>query len=99
MEPIALVDNQFFKIAQAKGAIQIKLHRQLKSIVKSAIISCHSSGKYYVSLLCKEEIVELPKTNSAIGIDLGITDFAILSVNQKIVNNKFTSNYGKETRA
>ncbi|MCZ1678539.1 RNA-guided endonuclease TnpB family protein, partial [Enterococcus faecium] len=58
----------------------------------------HSSGKYYISLLCKEEIIELPKTNSTIGIDLGIMDFAILSDGQKIDNNKFTSKMEKKLK-
>jgi len=49
-------------------------------------------------LLCKEEINELPKTNSAIGIDLGITDFAILSDGQKIDNNKLTSKMEKKLK-
>ncbi|BDP62115.1 hypothetical protein EfmJHP38_30530 (plasmid) [Enterococcus faecium] len=65
---------------------------------KSATISRHSSGKYYISLLCKEEIIELPKTNSTIGIDLGIMDFAILSDGQKIDNNKFTSKMEKKLK-
>ncbi|WP_159217164.1 transposase, partial [Klebsiella pneumoniae] len=76
----------------------IKLHRQPKGIIKSATISRHSSGKYYISLLCKEEIIELPKTNSTIGIDLGIMDFAILSDGQKIDNNKFTSKMEKKLK-
>ncbi|WP_426494484.1 transposase, partial [Enterococcus faecium] len=74
------------------------LHRQPKGIIKSATISRHSSGKYYISLLCKEEIIELPKTNSTIGIDLGIMDFAILSDGQKIDNNKFTSKMEKKLK-
>ncbi|WP_147232595.1 RNA-guided endonuclease TnpB family protein, partial [Enterococcus faecium] len=48
--------------------------------------------------LCKEEIIELPKTNSTIGIDLGIMDFAILSDGQKIDNNKFTSKMEKKLK-
>lgn len=88
---VALIENKFIKIPKLKSVIRIKLHRQPKGLIKSATISRHSSGKYYVSLLCKEEIAELPKTNFAIGIDLGITDFAILSDGQKIENNKFTS--------
>lgn len=43
-------------------------------------------------------MVELPKTNSAIGIDLGITDFAILSDCQKVDNNKFTSKMEKKLK-
>ena len=81
-----------------KSLIRIKLHRQPKGRIKSATISRHASGKYYISLLCKEEINELPKTNSAIGIDLGITDFAILSDGQKIDNNRFTSKMEKKLK-
>ncbi|MBM6823354.1 transposase, partial [Fusobacterium mortiferum] len=32
---------------------------------------------------------ELPKTNSSVGIDLGIKDMAILSTGEKIENLKF----------
>ena len=48
--------------------------------------------------MCKEEIAKLPKTNSTIGIDLGITDFAILSNGQKIDNNKFTAKMAKKLK-
>lgn len=95
---IALIDNQFVKLPKLKSLVKITLHRKHKGLIKSATISRHSSGKYYISLLCKEEIAELPKTNSAIGIDLGITDFAILSNGQKIDNNKFTSKMSKKLK-
>ena len=95
---VALIDNKFIKVPKLKSLIRIKLHRQPKGMIKSATISRHASGKYYISLLCKEEISELPKTNSAIGIDLGITDFAILSDGQKIDNNKFTSKMEKKLK-
>ena len=95
---IALIDSKFIKIPKLKSLVRIKLHRQPKGMIKSATISRHSSGKYYISLLCKEEISELPKTNSAIGIDLGITDFAILSDGQKIDNHKFTSKMEKKLK-
>ena len=95
---VALIDNKFIKVPKLKSLIRIKLHRQPKGMIKSATISRHASGKYYISLLCKEEISELPKTNSAIGIDLGITDFAILSDGQKIDNHKFTSKMEKKLK-
>ena len=95
---IALIDNKFIKIPKLKSLVRIKLHRQPKGIIKSATISRHSSGKYYISLLCKEEVNELPKMKSAIGIDLGITDFVILSDGQKIDNNKFTSKMEKKLK-
>ncbi|RBR28330.1 IS200/IS605 family element RNA-guided endonuclease TnpB [Enterococcus cecorum] len=95
---VALIDSKFIKVPKLKSLIRIKLHRQPKGMIKSATISRHASGKYYISLLCKEEINELPKTNSAIGIDLGITDFAILSDGQKIDNNRFTSKMEKKLK-
>ncbi|RBR32444.1 IS605 OrfB family transposase [Enterococcus cecorum] len=95
---IALIGSKFIKLPKLKSLVRIKLHRQPKGMIKSATISRHSSGKYYISLLCKEEISELPKTNSAIGIDLGITDFAILSDGQKIDNHKFTSKMEKKLK-
>ncbi|MEQ3466078.1 IS200/IS605 family element RNA-guided endonuclease TnpB [Enterococcus cecorum] len=95
---VALIDSKFIKVPKLKSLVRIKLHRQPKGMIKSATISRHSSGKYYISLLCKEEISELPKTNSAIGIDLGITDFAILSDGQKIDNNRFTSKMEKKLK-
>lgn len=95
---ISLIDSKFIKVPKLKSLVRIKLHRQPKGIIKSATISRHSSGKYYISLLCKEEIIELPKTNSTIGIDLGIMDFAILSDGQKIDNNKFTSKMEKKLK-
>ena len=95
---IALIGSKFIKVPKLKSLVRIKLHRQPKGMIKSATISRHSSGKYYISLLCKEEISELPKINSAIGIDLGITDFAILSDGQKIDNHKFTSKMEKKLK-
>ena len=95
---IDLIDHKFVKVPKLKSLVKIKIHRQPKGIIKSATISRHPSGKYHISLLCKEEIVELPKTDSSIGIDLGITDFAIFSDGQKIDNNKFTSKMEKKLK-
>lgn len=95
---IALIDNKFIKLPKLKSLIRIKLHRQPQGIIKSATLSRHSSGKYYISLLCKEEVSDLPKCHSAIGIDLGIADFVIFSDGQKIDNNKFTSKMEKKLK-
>lgn len=86
---IALIDNKFVKIPKLKSLVKITLHRQPKGLLNSATISRHSSGKYYISLLCKEEISELPKSNSAIGIDLGILHILLffLTVRKLIIIN------------
>lgn len=58
----------------------------------SATVSRSPSGKYFASICCKEVQVErFDKTESVIGIDLGIKDFAITSDGEKIDNPKYLS--------
>lgn len=71
------------------GWIRVKNHRQITGTIKSATISMTATGKYHVSILCESDISPLPKTGSNVGIDLGISDFAILSTGEKIGNQRF----------
>jgi len=82
------LDGRFIKLPKV-GWVRVKVHRQIKGIIKSATISMTPTGAYYVSILCETEIVPLPKTGSSVGIDLGISDFAILSTGEKIRNERF----------
>ena len=78
------------------GWVKLKMHRQTKGIVKSATISMTPAGKYFASILCEEEIAPLPKTNSSVGIDLGLENFAILSTGEKIGNRRFFNQLSKK---
>lgn len=80
------------------GLVKFSKSREVNGRILSATIRKNASGKFFVSLLCEEEITPLPKTNKSVGIDLGITDFAILSNGQKIDNNKFTSKMEKKLK-
>ncbi|MDF2857006.1 MAG: transposase [Neobacillus sp.] len=68
------------------GLIRFAKSREVKGRIMSAIIRRNPSGKYFVSLATETEVTELPKTQSAIGIDMGVKDFATLS-NEKIYPN------------
>ena len=82
------LENGFVKLPKV-GWVKVKAHRHIDGIIKSATISMATTGKYYISSLCETEIAPLPKTNSSVGIDLGISDFAILSTGEKIGNRRF----------
>lgn len=82
------LENGHIKLPKI-GWVRVKVHRQIEGIIKNATISMTPTGKYFVSILCETEITPLPKTNSAVGIDLGISDFAILSTGEKIGNRRF----------
>ncbi len=82
------LENGYVKLPKI-GWVRVKAHRQIKGIIKSATISMTPTGKYYVSILCETEIAPLPKANSSVGIDLGLSDFAILSTGEKIGNEHY----------
>ena len=88
--------GKFIKIPKLKSLIKIKLHREIKGIIKSATISRTASGKYYVSILCETGITQLPKTHSNIGIDLGIKEMMVLSNGEKIANPKLSQKFERK---
>ena len=72
------------------GNIKIRDKQVPQGRILNATVSQESDGKYYVSLCCTDvEISIMPKTTNAIGIDLGLTDFAIMSNGDKISNYNF----------
>ena len=88
----------YIKLPKLKSLVKIKLHREMKGIIKSATISKNSVDQYFISILCEEEIKELPETNKSIGIDLGVKDFATLSDNTKIANLKLSKEYDNKLK-
>ena len=91
---IALLDG---KVRLPKiGWVKVKVHRHPKGLIKNATISKTATGKYFISILCEEEILPLPKTNSNLGVDLGLESFAILSSGEKVRNPKFLTSLSKK---
>lgn len=71
------------------GLVRFAKSREVDGRIINATIRRHPSGKYFVSILAETEVVELPKTNSSTGVDLGLRDFAILSDGTKYRNNRY----------
>ncbi|MFD1412474.1 IS200/IS605 family element RNA-guided endonuclease TnpB [Oceanobacillus jeddahense] len=80
------------------GYVKFAKSQEPKGRILHATVRKKGSGKFFVSLLCEEEMHQLPKTNAAVGVDLGITDFAILSDGQKFDNHRFTSKMEKQLK-
>ena len=59
------------------GLVKLKQHRKFDGIIKSCTVSLSKSGKYFISILVKSEDKEAEATERKIGIDLGLSDFAI----------------------
>lgn len=63
--------------------------RQVVGRILNATIRRNASGKYFVSLLVEQEIHELPKTGSSIGVDVGLKHFAVLSDGMVYKNDRY----------
>src|SRR5690625_3199397 len=71
------------------GTVRFANSRTIKGRIINATIRRNPTGKFFISLLVEEQIEELPRTNSAVGIDLGIGDFAVLSNGEIVKNNHY----------
>ena len=93
---IAIIGN---KIKLPKlGLVRFSKSRDVEGRILHATVRRNPSGKYFISILVETEVQPLDKTETSIGIDLGITDFAILSDGRKIDNNKFTIKMEKKLK-
>ncbi|MEH7514112.1 IS200/IS605 family element RNA-guided endonuclease TnpB [Gottfriedia acidiceleris] len=93
---IAVVGNKM-KLPKL-GLVRFAKSREVHGRVLNATVRRTPSGKYFVSILAEVDVLPLEKAESSIGIDLGITDFAILSDGSKIDNNKFTAKMEKKLK-
>lgn len=72
------------------GMVKTKDKQIPQGRILNATISQEPSGKYYVSLCCTGvEIKPYEKTNSVIGIDLGIKEFCVTSNGDTVTNPKY----------
>ena len=80
------------------GDIPVRWSRPLPSGPSSVTVIKDSAGRYFASFVVKVEPGTLPVTEPVVGIDLGLTHFAILSDGTKIVSPKFLRRAEKRLR-
>ncbi len=84
---IAIVGN---KIKLPKlGLVKFANSREADGRIINATVSRNPSGKYFASILVETAIQPLKKTESSVGIDLGLKDFAVLSTGESFSNPKW----------
>ena len=84
---IAIVGNKM-KLPKL-GLIKFAKSREVEGRILNATVRRNPSGKYFVSILVEKAITLLKKTESSVGIDLGLKDFAILSTGEAYANPKW----------
>ncbi|MFE5942081.1 RNA-guided endonuclease InsQ/TnpB family protein [Streptomyces sp. NPDC056480] len=71
------------------GDISVKWSRTLPSAPSTVTVVKDSAGRYFASFVIETSPGPLPGTEAVIGIDLGLTHFAILSDGTKIDSPRF----------
>jgi putative transposase len=101
---------QKFKLDQEKSLVRLEKIGWVKVVIDREIpedadfrnitVSKTPTGKYFVSILVKQELNPIPSTGKVVGIDLGIKDLFIFSNGQVINNPKwFRKNQAKLKKA
>ena len=84
---IAIVGNRI-KLPKL-GLVKFAKSREVEGRILNATIRRNPSGKYFVSILAETEVQAKDKTGSAVGVDVGLKDFAILSDGTVYQNPRF----------
>jgi putative transposase len=82
-----LMDNGKLRV-QGAGQIRFKLHRAIEGKVKNVSI-VREAGKYYACFACEVAAEPLPPLDNSVGIDVGLTTFAVLSDGTEIDNPRY----------
>ena len=82
------VDGQRVYLSKI-GYIKAVIHRPLEGNVKTCCVKRGAGGKWYATFVCEGEDAPLAATDSAIGIDVGLTAFATMSDGAEVANPRF----------
>ena len=63
------------------GVIRFRRSRRVQGEIRSATVS-YVSGRWFVSILCKVDHQPISKATSAVGIDMGVVNFATITDGQ-----------------
>ena len=91
-------DGKALKLAKMAEPLAIRWSRQIPKAAKvtTVTVSKDTAGRYFVSLLCDDAVAAKHEVSGKVGIDLGLSHFAILSTGEKVAApNTFRKNEAK----
>ncbi|HWE90854.1 MAG TPA: transposase [Pseudonocardiaceae bacterium] len=80
------------------GDVRVRWSRDLPSGPSSVTIIRDAAGRYFASFVVRTTDEPLPPTDSEVGIDLGLTHFAVLSDGRKVSAPKFLRRAARKLR-
>ncbi|MDW5323080.1 transposase [Plantactinospora sp. KLBMP9567] len=83
-----VLDNGKLRLPKI-GDVAVRRSRSLPSDPSSVAIIKDAAGRYFASFVVRTMVEPLPPAESEVGIDLGLTHFAVLSDGTKVAAPKF----------
>lgn len=93
----AVLGNRRLRLPKI-GDLQVRRSRELPAEPSSVTIIKDAAGRYFASFVVQTEDEALPPTESDVGIDLGLTHFAVLSDGTKVAAPKFLRQAARRLR-
>ena len=91
-------DGKVLKLAKMNKPLDVRFSRTIPRAAKvtTITVSKDAAGRYFVSMLCDDTVQLKAEVEGKVGVDLGLTHFAILSTGEKIAApNTFRKNEEK----
>jgi putative transposase len=90
-------DGKVLVLAKLAEPLNIRWSRTLPKAAKvtTCTVSKDPAGRYFVSLLCDDCVAAKPAVKNNVGIDLGLTHFAVLSNGEKVAAPNTLRKYEK----
>jgi putative transposase len=76
------------------GEVRIKMHRPLEGEVKTLTLQRDRLGNWYACFSCIVEPRPLPVSGEMVGVDLGLSTFAVLSNGERIARQRWMDRDG-----
>ena len=71
------------------GHVKARVSRPLEGTPKTCTVRRMATGKWYASIVCEVEAKPLPESSEAVGVDVGLEEFATLSTGEQMANPRF----------
>ncbi len=92
-----VLDNDRLRLPKI-GDVEVRWSRTLPSAPSSVTVIKDAAGRYFASFVVQTTDEPLPPVESEVGIDLGLTHFAVLSDGTKVAAPKFLRRAARKLR-
>ncbi|MEY2984622.1 MAG: hypothetical protein RLZZ568_1239 [Cyanobacteriota bacterium] len=93
-------EGDYLKLPGKIGRVHCRRHREFEGTIKTVTVSKNADGKYYASVLVDDgkETPSQSTEGKAVGIDVGLTHFAITSDGSKYDNPRYFAKHQRNLK-